>query len=189
MQERAIFHDSLYRLAQIGDTTGVRLVRVVEVIQHNRYRGRAVEFASGGGLQFADDGTISVTNLAEPADRAGQIPAGTDAVSIDVEGRWVVFLKPDPPAPAAPCFPAKVVASLGQAAYSVREQVCTGEGLFANKPSAPLLTACNLAELSLGPGAALDDDMIVLAMPIADSADPQTVRYVFDHPAYAKYLD
>jgi hypothetical protein len=86
-------------------------------------------------------------------------------------------------------FPAKVTASLGSAAYSVREQSCTGAGAFADKSGAQLVTAHNLSELSLGPGGAMPINSIVLAMPISDTGTPPTTRYVFDHPVYAKYLD
>ena len=43
---RAIpFHDSLYRLAQVGDAMGVQLVRITELLADNRYTAVPVEFA------------------------------------------------------------------------------------------------------------------------------------------------
>lgn len=183
------FHDSLYRLGQVGDAVGVQLVRIVEVAENNRYTAVPVEFASDGSTQQADEKTLTVTNLAEPADQTGQVPADTEAVAVDVEGRWIVFLKSQDEQPSSTTFPAKVVDSLGGAAYGVLEQVCTGEGTFADKSGAQQVTAHNLAELSLGPGAAVDDDTIVVVTPLADTGEPPTLRYVFDHPAYAKYLD
>jgi hypothetical protein len=183
------FHDSLYRLAQIGDTTGVRLVRILSVVSGNRYTARAVEFGQGGATQFAEEGTMTVTNLAEPADQTGQVPADTDAVAIDVEGRWVVFLRQAAETGnGSPLFVAKVIDSLGGSAYTIREQVATGQGTFANKPGAAEVTACNLGELTLGPGAAVEDGAIVLVMLLWQEGNPPTARYVFDHPAYAKYL-
>jgi hypothetical protein len=184
------FHDALYRLAQVGDALGVQLVRILAVAQNNRYTAMPVEFASGGGTQQADEQTLTVTNLAEPADQTGQVPADTDAVAIDVEGRWIVFLRPESPTEAAAAaFPAKIVSSLGGAAYGVLEQVCTGAGSFANKSGASQITAHNLAELSLGPGAAVNTGTIVLVISLTDTGSPPTLRYVFDHPAYAKYLN
>jgi hypothetical protein len=47
----------------------------------------------------------------------------------------------------------------------------------------------NLAELSLGPGAAVDAGTIVLVTAIADQQGGSAQQYVFDHPEYAKYLD
>jgi hypothetical protein len=91
--------------------------------------------------------------------------------------------------PTTTMFAAKVVSSLGGSAYGVLEQVCTGAGSFADKSGAQQVTAHNLAELSLGPGAAVNTGTIVLAMAIPDTGNPPTTRYVFDHPAYAKYLD
>jgi len=191
---RAIpFHDSLYRLAQVGEAMGVQLVRIVSLVGGNRYTAVPVEFTAGGGTQQAEEDTVTVTNLAEPADQSGAVPADTEAVAIDVEGRWVIFLRQqqqeEPQPPSTSLFPARIVDSLGQAAYTVREQVCAGAGEFADKSGASDLTAHNLAELSLGPGAAVDDDTIVLVMEIADTSQPPQTRYVFDHPAYAKYLD
>lgn len=87
----------------------------------------------------------------------------------------------------APFYPAKVIDSLGSAAYNVLEQVCTGAGTFADKGGASTLTAYNLAELTLGPGGAVDDDEIVMVTPIVDTGS--VTRYIFDHPVYAKYLD
>ncbi len=182
------FHDSLYRLAQVGQAVGVQLVRLVEVVENNRYSAVPIEFASDGTTQQVEDGTLTVTNLAEPADQTGQVPADTEAVALDVEGRWIVFLKPQPPEGSI-SFPAKVTDSLGAAAYSVLEQVCTGSGSFTDKSGAETVTAHNLAELSLGPGAAVDDGTIVMVTVLNDTGQPPTARYVFDHPAYAKYLD
>jgi hypothetical protein len=86
-------------------------------------------------------------------------------------------------------FPAKVAAAVSGAAYTVREQSCTGAGIFADKSGAQLVTAHNLAELSLGPGGAVPTSSIVLILSISDTGNPPTTRYVFDHPVYAKYLD
>jgi hypothetical protein len=182
------FRDSLYRLAQVGDALGVQLVRILEVDENNRYTAVPVEFDSDGATQPAEEQTLTITNLAEPADSPGQVPSGTDAVALDIEGRWIVFLRQEA-AEAVASFPAKIVSSLGGSAYGVLEQVCTGPGSFADKDGAPQVTAHNLAELSLGPGAAVDIGTIVLAIALTDTGNPPTVRYVFDHPAYAKYLD
>ncbi|GAH27073.1 unnamed protein product, partial [marine sediment metagenome] len=114
----------------------------------------------------------------------GQVPPDTDAVALDVEGRWVVFVRP----PGA-VFPGKVTGSGGDAAYTVLEQVVTGPGTFADKEDAVAVTAHNLAELSLGPGAAVDTGTIVMVATLLDNDEPPNLRYVFDHPAYAKYLD
>jgi hypothetical protein len=183
------FRDSLYRLGQVGHAWGVQLVRIVELVADNRYTAMPVEFAPDGSTQQAEATTLTVTNLAEPADQPGEVPADTEAVALDVEGRWIVFLKPQQDGGGSTIFPAKVVESLGNAAYSVLEQVCTGTGSFANKSGAQAVTAHNLAELSLGPGAAVDDGTIVLVSVLTDTGQPPTARYVFDHPAYAKYLD
>lgn len=179
------FHDALHRLAQIATTMGVMLVRLTSVDEANRYTARPIEFDGDGQTQIVGTDTVTVTNLAEPADTTGQVPADTDAVAVDVEGRWVVFVRPA----ATAMFAAKVVSSQSGAAYTVREQVPTGSGTFADKQGASNITAHNLAELSLGPGAAVDNDTIVLVTALADNGNPPTLRYVFGHPAYAKFLD
>jgi hypothetical protein len=178
------FHDALGYLAQAGDTNGARLVRITELKEANEYTARFIEFDENGETQFAGTQTLTVTNLAEPADADGSVPANTDAVAIDVEGRWIVFVRPA----EDPVFPAKVISSQGSGAYAVHEQVATGAGTFADKPGASTVTAHNLAELSLGPGAAVDNDTILLVKTFRDTSNPPTLRYVFDHPVYARYL-
>ena len=140
-------HDALYRLAQAGDDLGVRLVRLGELIEANRYWAEALEFDADGEAVVADEPPFAVINLAEPADAPGTVPSDTDAVALDAEGSWV------------------------------------------DRPDTPDLTAGNLAELSLGPGAALEVNTRVVLSVIEDQCDPPVARYVFDHPAYAKYLD
>jgi len=184
MATNPAFRDALYRLAQVGERMGVQLVRITAQKSDNRYTARPLEFDDGEAV-FADEATLTVTNLGEPADQAGQVPVGTDAVALDVEGRWVIFLRQS----ETGTFLAKVTDSEGSAAYTMREQVATGPGQFANKSGASDITAHNLAELSLGPGAGVDDDTIVMVSMLLDTGNPPTVRYVFDHPVYAKYLD
>ncbi|HAU38857.1 MAG TPA: hypothetical protein DCX07_14215 [Phycisphaerales bacterium] len=179
------YRDAIRRLAQAGQAAGIQLVRIVEREQANRYVARPIEFDEQGTTQLVGEQTLVVTNLAEPADADGQVPSDTDAAALDVEGRWVVFLR----CPAAAVFPAKVVAPVSGAAYHVLEQEPTGEGTFADKSGAAQVTACNLAELSLGPGGAVDEGEIVLVTAQTDTGQPTTIRYFFDHPAYAKYLD
>lgn len=176
------YHDAIGRLAQAGAASGVRLVRLLSVEAGNRYAAEAVEFDDDGATSPAGP-SLTVTNLAEPADAAGQVPGGTDAVALDVEGRWVVFVRRTE---GSSSFPARVLSWAGGGRYIVREQEATGPGSFADRPGAADVTACNLAELTLGPGAAVEPDTIVLVTSTREADG--TVRHVFDHPTYAKYL-
>lgn len=186
-----ICHDALYRLAQVGEEWGIRLVRLVERVSQNRYRAEALEFAAGQ-LAVTDEPQLTVLNLAEPADTPGTLPAGTDAVALDAEGKWIIFVRPAsgtaPEAPASAII-ARVIAPTGGAGYTVRPQDVNSQGQWIDKAGASNLTASNLAELSLGPGGAVDVDQRVVVWAIDDLQTPPQVRYVFDHPAYAKYLD
>jgi hypothetical protein len=184
MASDAAYHDSFRELIQAGSASGVQLVRLKQVDQANRYEALPVEFDGEGNAVCPGEEAVLVTNLAEPADATGRVPADTDAVAIDVEGRWIVFLRP----PAAVTFPARVLAGLGEAAYTLREQTAD-EGVLVDLTGAVDFQAKNLAELSLGPGAAVDDDTIVMVTSLVEAGSPATVRYFFDHPAYAKYLD
>ena len=85
-------------------------------------------------------------------------------------------------------IPAKIVSGGSGGVYVVREQIATGAGTFADKSGTSDFTAYNLAELTLGPGGAVDVGQIVLVTCQTDNGNPPTVRYFFDHPAYAKYL-
>ena len=179
------FHDSLYHLAQVGAPGGVQLVRIDELEQNNQYSATPIEFDEDGETQAATDQPVIVTNLAEPGDADGQVTANTRAVAIDVEGRWIVHIRP----PVAMMFPAKIINSQGSAVYTVREQAFNAQGNLIDKSGVSDVSAKNLAELSLGTGAAVDTGTIVVVAAVLDQASPPNMRYVFDHPAYAKYLD
>ncbi len=184
MNRKYPYRDKLKHLAQVGSGYGVQLVRLTSVLEENRYNAKAVEFETDGSTKLVSSEIFTVTNLAEPADTTGQVPEDTDAVAVDVEGKWVVFVRPSTPA----AFPARVVSSQGSAVYTVKEQVITGSSTFQDKSGASNLNAINLAELTIGSGAAVDDDTKVLVREVRDNGDPPTSRYVFDHPTYAKYL-
>ncbi len=185
MPAQKTYYDALGRWAEAGAAKAAQLVRITAHSQANCYTARPLDFDAEGGTEIVGESTLTVINLAEPADSDGQVPADTEALAIDVAGRWVVFLRPVP----AALFPAKVIASQGGASYTVHEQIATGPATFTDAPGTADLIAHNLAELSLGPGAAVDDDSLVLVLTVQDNATPPTVRYVFDHPVYAKYLD
>jgi hypothetical protein len=190
MSIEPLCHDALQRLAQVGQAMGVRLVRLGELIADNRYWATAMEFDAQGQYVASDEPAMKVVNLAEPADAPGAIPAGTDAVALDAEGKWIIFLRP-PAAEgdAGQGMVARVIEALGAGSYTVRPQDMDDQGQWVDRDGADDLTAANLAELSLGTGAAVDEDTPVVITSLADlSEEPQT-RYVFDHPAYAKYLD
>ena len=178
-------HDSLYRLAQVGSSMGVQLVRISDLAGGNRYSADPVEFGPDQATRLAGASGLTVTNLAEPADADGVLQAGVEAVAIDVEGLWIIYVRP----PTSTTFPAKVSESLGGAAYSLVEQVAAGSEGFADKQDGLNVVGRNLAELSLGPGAAVDVGTLVMVTAITDQQNSATPQYVFDHPAYAKYLD
>jgi len=173
------------RWQQPSGKRAAQLVRITAHDDDNRYTARPIEFDDAGGTTIVGTRTLTVVNLAEPVSTPGQAPEDTDAVAADVGGRWVVFVQP----PSSASFPAKVTSSQGSAAYAVREQVATGAGTFADASGTSNVTAHNLAELSLGDGDAVDSGTIVIVHAIVDNGATPTVRYIFDHPVYAKYLD
>ncbi len=185
MEYQTEHHDALRRWVQVADSRGIQLVRITAHDESNRYTARPIAFDADGGTEIVGERSLTVVNLTEPLDGAGRVPADTDAVALDAGGRWIVFIRP----PSTAVFPAKVTASQGAAAYTVREQVATGAGAFADRSGGLEVTAHNLAELSLGDGAAVDTDSIVIVHAMWDNGQTPTLRYVFDHPAYAKYLD
>ncbi len=179
------YTDRLQWLAQAGGVRGVQLVRIGEVDSGNCYQARPAEFDSSGELATIDGSTLTVTNIAETPDSAGQVPAGSHACAVDVEGRWIVHLSP----PSTSVFPAKVISADGGATYTVREQQISGTDTLSDAAGAVDVPARNLSELTLGPGGAVDVGAIVLVCPRPDAASPATLRYLFDHPVYARYLD
>ncbi len=160
------------------------LVRLTALAGGNRYTAKAVEFGASGTTQIASPELLEVTNLAEPSDAAGKLAPGADVVAVDVEGRWVTFVQSGGGAGATA---ARVTAALGGAAYRVREQVMNAAGQLVDKPGAADITAINLAELSLGPGGAVDAGTVVLITSVPAQGS-SAAAYVFDHPTYAKYL-
>ncbi len=190
MTRRNNYVDQLGRLVQVGsagDSTS-RMVRLTSVLANNIYNARPIEFDETGQLQTVGETTLTVTNLAEPADAPGLVLAeddAVDAVAMDLDSQWVVFIRLAGPA----MFPAKVISSQGDAAYTVREQALASDGTFADAAGAVDISATNLAELSTGPGGAVDADAIVAVTSIIDTGQPATLRYIFSQPVYAKYLD
>jgi len=191
MSQEPVCHDSLYRLAQVGEDLGVRLVRLGELIAGNQYWATALEFNQSGQLVPTQEPAFRVINLAEPADAPGTIPPDTDAVALDAEGKWIIFIRP-----AGQCsggaghtMVARVIASLGGGDYTVRLQDIDADGQWVDRSGADDLTAGNLAELSLGSGAAVDLNQRVVLTELDDLQEPPQKRHVFDHPVYAKYLD
>jgi hypothetical protein len=177
------FHDRLSRFAQAGPACGVRLVQVTALAGGNRYNADQVQFNTDGTTALWGGRPFLVTNLAEPASSGGQLSVGDQAVAIDVEGRWVVFVRS---AQGASCV-ARVVAPTGASGYTVHEMVASGSG-FIDKPGAADIHACNLAEATLGPGGAIDAGTRIILQEIPAGDGSGAIQYVFDHPVYAKYL-
>jgi hypothetical protein len=180
------YHDAFERLAQAGSAMGVQLVRLTSVAQANTYHAAAIEFATDGSTQDVDAQVIDVLNLAEPASATGQLPAGTRAIAVDVEGRWVIHVQISTGGSAI--FPARVVSSVGMSVYILREQQIASDGTWSDKSGTANISASNMSEMSIGPGAAVDVGQKVLVLTCTSTGSPSVIHYYFDHPVYAKYL-
>lgn len=183
MAPRKNFRDALHRLAQLGQATGLQLVRIMGLDDGNRYAAEAIEFDSDGETQSAGAEQLTVINLAEPADEDGQLLADTNAVAVDVEGKWVILVQPA----STPVFVGKVLYTFGNCLYRIRPQVPVSENTFADKAGAQDINACNIAELDLVDPLGVDADSIVLVAALRTDSDPPTIRYVFDHPDYNEF--
>ncbi len=178
MSAKKNFRDALGRLAQLGQATGSQLVRITEHLAGNRYTAQAIEFDQSQDIQPTGAADIIVINLAEPADLDGQLEAETNAVATDVEGRWVILVKPTDEG----VFAGKVISRYDDALYRIQPQVPVTENTFANKSGSSVINACNLAELDMVSPPSVDANSIVLVTALATESDPPTTRYVFDHP-------
>jgi hypothetical protein len=174
--------DRFRRFWRLGGRRDVRLLRLTGAIGGNVYEGEPVEFASDGSTMTTGEPAIEVTNLAESSAGAAALAEGAEVLAIDVEGRWVAYAAPA----SAATMLARVQSADGGASYTVVEQVVAAGG-FADAPGAAAVSAQNLAEIDLGPGAGVDSGAIVLVAASADGAGQ--VHYLFDRPVYAKYLD
>lgn len=181
---RTIFQRAFGRMVSDGGGCPIRLVRLLDVLAGNRYRACEIELAPSGPPQALGDEFI-VTNLAERPDLPGRVPSGTDALAADVGGNHVAYVAVGGGSAA---FPARVV-SAAAGGYLIREQALDGSGNLADVAGSVDVPAVNLAELSTGPGGAVDAGQVVLALAIADSSSPPAIRYLFDRAVYAKYLD
>jgi len=183
MAPKQNFRDALSRLAQLGQATGLQLVRITALDEGNRYTAEPIEFDAEGDTQSAQAGNVTVINLAEPADEDGQLPAETNAVAVDVEGKWVILVHPAIESP----FVGKVLYALGGCLYRIRPQAPVGENTFADKSGAADINACNIAELDIEDPLGVDADSLVLVATVRTDGDPPTIRYVFDHPDYNEF--
>lgn len=173
-------------LLQARSRRGVLAVRLGEVESGNRYAADVLQANTDEDLGPTSDSLV-VVNLAEPPDARGQLPAETDCLAFEAEGLWLTYVRPCGAGTTA--FPARVVSADGGPTYTVREQSIDAGGAFGDAAGSVDVSAINVAERSLGPGGAVDEDTIVLVTAVADTASPPTVRYLFSHPPYAKYLD
>jgi hypothetical protein len=171
-------------LVQAGGAIAAQLVRIVQAAGGNRYVARPVEFDDTGAAVYAADETLLVTNLAESV-TSSTVPAGTDAIAVDVEGRWVIHLKAQTGTPAS--FFAKILSAVGNGVYCVRPQATSENFTYVDKPDASDVNAQNLAEIGLGTGTAVELNSIVLVTHFA-STETTPGRFVFDRACYAKYL-
>lgn len=179
------FHFALRRLAQEGSTACLRLVRIGSHQAANKYDAHILEVAADGSFQFSADPQITAVNLGESPSAGGNLHDGTDTVAMDVEGKWIVFITPA----GGASFPARIVQALSNENYTIREQAIDSSGLFTDAPGSADLTAANLAERSLGSGGAVPASQVVIVHVLAVGTSPALLKYAFDHPIYAKYLD
>ncbi len=184
MSTKKNFRDALGRLAQLGQATGLQLVQIKSLDEDNVYTAEAIEFDDeGSSVRSAGGADMTVVNLAESPDEDGQLPADTKAVAVDVEGKWVILVRPT----SAITFAAQVLYSFGDARYRVRPQVPVGENTFIDDPLGSDINACNLAELALEDTMGVDADIIVLVTALPTHSDPPTIRYAFDHSPSDEY--
>jgi hypothetical protein len=176
-------HSPPSRWAQVSAAADVRPVRIDRHLAANRYEAEPLCFDAEGGTVALGGETLTVVNLAEPADSGGALPDGTETLAVSAAGRWGVHVG------VAGVWPARVVASTGGAGYTVRRQGPDGAGGLTDAVGAEDVAATNLAEVGLGPGGAVDPDTFVLVHAEPDGSSPGGALHLFDHPPYAKYLD
>ncbi len=181
------YRDILGRFAQLGQSAGVQLVKLTSHIAGNTYSASVLTLDGEGAIAAADH-TVSLEaiNLAEAADSDGQILVDTPAVALDVEGRWVVYVQPDPGRP----FVGELLYTSGTGLYGVRPKAPTGQ----SSPTSPVgfenhgmpILATNLAELGMST-LGLEAGRLVIVHAMATADNPPLYYYVFDHPHEEEY--
>ncbi len=181
------YRDMLGRFAQLGQSSGVQLVKLTSHLVGNVY-GASVRTLDGEGDIVAADHTVSleVINLAEAEDSDGQVPSDTPAVAVDLDGRWVVYVQTHPDQP----FVGELLYTSGTGLYGVRPQAPTGQ----SSPTSPVgfenhgmpIMATNLAELGMST-LGLEAGRMVIVHCVATADTPPLYHYVFDHPHEEEY--
>ena len=101
---------------------------------------------------------ILATNLAEPVDHSGQLPAGTAVLVWPSQGLHLFCLPPQPSdsTSSGPISYWARIAAGGGPQYTVRRQVASGAGAFADAAGFDVVTAANVWELTVDPAATAD---------------------------------
>jgi hypothetical protein len=187
-QDEFANHPAVVGIAPSPDTHAAAFVVLLEPVP----AGGIATSVAQGVVPVRVDVQDESDSYAGPAEaQCGHLLSGSEgaaAILWKAPGTGVVWalVKVGILASGAASMVARVDASQGGAKYDVIEQTVGTGGDFEDKPDATTFTASNLAEISTGPGGAVDDDTLVLVTTI--SGDGGT-RSVFSHAAYAKYLD
>jgi hypothetical protein len=102
---------------------------------------------------------IVATNLAEQIDSPGQLPAGTAVLVWPSQGEHLFCLPPPQQASSTPAGPTNYWARIvdgGGSQYTVRRQIASGAGGFADAPGFDVVPAANVWELTVDPAATAD---------------------------------
>jgi hypothetical protein len=150
----------------------IRRVQIAAATSGNEYQATVVRTTDGAQPVSAE--SLQVTNLAEPVDQDGQLSTGTQAIALQVDGQWTVFV------PTTSVFVGRIVTALGAGRYSIREQRYSETGTLDDAPEVAALAATNLAEVDVTPGDGLSPDTRVLVAAVPDTASPPTLHHVFD---------
>lgn len=167
------FRNRFAQMAQLGQATGVQIVALASHVTGNRYTASPMEFAADGSLgAVVDAEPLMVVNLAETPVDGGAGTLGTVTAAVDVEGRWVVVVRPY----SQLSFVGKVLSRNG-AVYAVDAMDPVGDGTFRSRSET--VSATNLRELDVTSYGGVRIGSHVLVSAVEAASNPPTVAYVF----------
>ncbi len=174
--------------AQGGSSSGApALGLVAEVLGYNRYTVQiATPGTSGQAPQAISAEQVTATNLAEPFDEIGQLPAGTPLLLWPSAGEWFCSQPVGGGEAIGDSYWAKVLSGSGPA-YTVRRQIAANANSFADADGAPAESAANTWELSVDPSATGNVPTSAIVRVWAEPDNSGTTQRFFTYPIHAVY--
>ena len=172
---------NIKQLIQVGTIQSLKLCKIKSLVINNKYS--ACELDNNSDQLAETENTFEVYNLAESPVQSGQLSTPTNALTMEIHGKYYVYISEG----GSSVTLGKIVSSAGGAKYNIQPVTMRDTGQ-TDPASSTQISAFNLAEMTVGPGGAVDNNTLVILHQIAASNSDDPIN-IFSHTTYAKYLD